>query len=62
MPVTAAHEMNFFHEEGLRTEDGLPAYEILRDSMVPFGFEKLAISQAMKEKAVDIALDVQTRT
>jgi hypothetical protein len=46
----------------LRTGDGLPAYEILRDSMVPFGLEKLGITQAMKEKAVDIALDVQTRT
>ena len=30
--------------------------------MVPFGLEKLAISQAMKEKSVDIALDVQSRT
>ena len=62
MPVTAAHEMNFFHDEGLRTADGQPAYDIIRDPMVPFGFERLAIAQAMKEKAVDIALDVQTRT
>jgi ABC-type nitrate/sulfonate/bicarbonate transport system substrate-binding protein len=30
--------------------------------MVPFGLEKLGISQAMKEKSVDIALDVQSRT
>ena len=37
-------------------------YEILTDSMVPFGLEKLGISQAMKEKSVDIALDVQSRT
>jgi hypothetical protein len=57
-----AHEMNFFYDEGLKSESGLPAYEILRDSMVPFGLEKLGISQAMKEKAVDIALDVQSRT
>jgi hypothetical protein len=62
MPVMAAHEMNYFYDEGLRTDDGLPAYDILRDSMVPFGLEKLGIAQAMKEKAVDIALDVQTRT
>jgi len=62
MPVMAAHEMNYFYDEGLRTDDGLPAYEIGRDSMVPFGLEKLGIAQAMKEKAVDIALDVQTRT
>jgi len=62
MPVMAAHEMNYFYDEGLRTANGLPAYDIYRDSMVPFGLEKLGIAQAMKEKAVDIALDVQTRT
>ena len=62
MPVMAAHEMNFFYDEGLRNEYGNPAYDIFRESMVPFGLEKLGITQAMKEKAVDIALDVQTRT
>ena len=62
VPVMSAHEMNYFYDEGLRGGDGSPAYEILRDSMVPFGLEKLGISQAMKEKAVDIALDVQSRT
>ena len=62
IPVMAAHEMNFFYDEGLRNEQGLPAYDILRDSMVPFGLEKVGIAQAMKEKAVDIALDVQSRT
>ena len=25
MPVMAAHEMNYFYDEGLRTADGLPA-------------------------------------
>lgn len=62
IPVMAAHEMNFFFEEGLRTEDGLRAYEIQRQSLVPFGLEKLGLSQAMKERSVDIALDVQSRT
>src|SRR6185436_19620865 len=62
VPVMTAHEMNFFYDEGLRTADGSLAYEISTSSMVPFGLEKLGISQAMKEKAVDIALDVQTRT
>ncbi len=62
VPVMTAHEMNFLYDEGLKTDDGSPAYEILRDSMVPFGLEKLGISQAMKEKSVDIALDVQSRT
>ena len=62
VPVMTAHEMNLFYDEGLKDEDGSPAYEILRDAMVPFGLEKLGISQAMKEKSVDIALDVQSRT
>ena len=62
IPVVVADEMNFFYDEGLRTAEGQPAYHISRDSMVPFGLEKLGIAQAMKEKAVDIALDVQTRT
>jgi hypothetical protein len=62
IPVMAAHEMNFFYDEGLKDADGSPAYEILRDSMAPFGLEKLGISQAMKEKSIDIALDVQPRT
>jgi hypothetical protein len=58
----AAHEMNFFYDAGLKTSDGSLGYQILRDAMVPFGLEKLGISQAMKEKSVDIALDVQSRT
>jgi hypothetical protein len=58
----AAHEMNFFHDEGLTSAHGAAAYEIAQDSMVPFGLEKFGISQAMKEKSVDIALDVQSRT
>ncbi len=62
IPVMVAHEMNFFAEEGLRGDDGLPNYRVFRNSMVPFGLEKLGLSQAMKEKAIDIALDVQTRT
>ena len=62
VPVMTAHEMNFFYDEGLKTADGSFGYEILTDSMVPFGLEKLGISQAMKEKSVDIALDVQSRT
>ena len=26
IPVMAAHEMNYFYDEGLRTESGQPAY------------------------------------
>jgi ABC-type nitrate/sulfonate/bicarbonate transport system substrate-binding protein len=62
IPVMSAHEMGFFYDEGLKSEDGLPAYTILRQAMVPFGLEKMGISQAMKEQSVDIALDVQSRT
>lgn len=62
IPVLAAHEMNFFFDEGLKSSDGSPAYKILRQAMVPFGLERLGISQAMKERSVDIALDVQSRT
>ena len=54
--------MNFFYDEGLKTADGSLTYEILRDPMVPFGLEKLGISEAMKETSVDVALDVQSRT
>ena len=49
VPVMTAHEMNFFYDEGMRNSDGMPAYELLTNSMVPFGLEKLGISQAMKE-------------
>ena len=62
VPILAAHEMNFLTDEGLKTADGSLGYEILRDPMVPFGLEKLGISQGMKERSVDIALDVQSRT
>ena len=62
VPIMAAHEMNFLCDEGLKTADGFRAYEILRDPMVPFGLEKFGIAQGMKERSVDIALDVQSRT
>src|SRR5437773_12526326 len=62
IPVMSAHEMGFFYDEGLKSEGGLPAYTILRQAMVPFGLEKMGISQAMKEQSVEIALDVQSRT
>jgi hypothetical protein len=30
IPVMSAHEMGFFYDEGLKSDDGLPAYTILR--------------------------------
>ena len=41
VPVMTAHEMNFFYDEGLVTPHGTLGYEILTESMVPFGLEKL---------------------
>lgn len=37
MPVMAAHEMNYFYDEGLRSANGFPAYDIYRDSDVATG-------------------------
>ena len=62
IPVMAAHEMNFFHQEGLRESDGFPAYDIIPGGMVPFGLEKLGLTQAMKERSIDIALDIMAPT
>src|SRR4029450_12505825 len=62
VPIMAAHEMNLLSHEGLKTAEGPGGFGILRDPMVPFGVEKLGISQGMKERSVDIALDVQSRT
>ena len=62
IPVMAGHEMNFFWEEGLRDGDGFPAYEIIGGGLVPFGLEKMGLTQAMKERSIDIALDILTPT
>jgi ABC-type nitrate/sulfonate/bicarbonate transport system substrate-binding protein len=60
--LMAAHEMNFFYDEGLRDEAGGENYELVPDGLAPFGFEKIALLQAMKDKEVHIATDVQPRT
>ncbi|MBI2988482.1 MAG: ABC transporter substrate-binding protein [Deltaproteobacteria bacterium] len=62
IPAMVAHEMNFFYDEGLRDADGFPAHEIIPGGLVPFGLEKLGLAQAMKEKSIDIALDILTPT
>jgi ABC-type nitrate/sulfonate/bicarbonate transport system substrate-binding protein len=62
IPVMVAHERNFFCEEGLSDSDGFPAYEIIAGGLVPFGLEKLGLTQAMKEKSIDLALDILTPT
>jgi ABC-type nitrate/sulfonate/bicarbonate transport system substrate-binding protein len=58
----AAHEMNFFFDEGLQNAAGREHYEIVPHGLAPFGFEKTTLAQAMKDKEVHIATDVQPRT
>ncbi len=60
--LTAAHEMNFLWDEGLRDEAGREHYDIVPHGLAPFGFEKTTLAQAMKDKEIHIATDVQPRT
>lgn len=60
--LIAAHEMNFLYDEGLRDESGKENYEIVPHGLAPFSFEKITLVQAMKDKEVHIATDVQPRT
>ena len=62
MVPVAALEMNFLYDEGLRDEDGEETYELVSNGLAPFSFEKLTLAQAMKDKGIDIATDVQPRT
>ena len=57
-----AHEMNFFYDEGLQDQAGRENYEIIPHGLAPFGFEKTTLAQAMKDKEVHVATDVQPRT
>ena len=57
-----AHEMNFFYDEGLQDEAGREHYDIVPHGLAPFGFERTTLAQAMKDKQVHIATDVQPRT
>jgi ABC-type nitrate/sulfonate/bicarbonate transport system substrate-binding protein len=60
--LMAAHEMNFLYDEGLQDQAGRENYEIIPHGLAPFGFEKTTLAQAMKDKEVHIATDVQPRT
>ena len=62
IPIQVAHDMNFFYDEGLRDEDGLPNYEIVPGGLAPFMFEKETLAQRMKEQSIDIAMDVKPST
>ena len=60
--LMTAHEMNFFYDEGLQDEGGREHYEIVPHGLAPFGFERTTLAQAMKDKQVHIATDVQPRS
>ncbi len=62
IPIQVAHDMNFFYDEGLRDEDGLPNYEIVPGGLAPFMFEQETLAQRMKEQSMDIAMDVKPST
>ncbi|HEX9644539.1 MAG TPA: ABC transporter substrate-binding protein [Acidimicrobiia bacterium] len=57
-----AHEMNFFHEEGLTDEFGEEGYRFVLGGLAPFTFEKETLQQAMKEQGADVAMDVHPST
>src|SRR6476469_1923986 len=59
LPPMVAHEMNYFVDEGLVDAHGNPAYELLSGGLAPFNAEKTSLAQAMKEKGVQIAMDVK---
>ncbi len=62
VPPTIADELNYFYDEGLRDEDGLESYEIVPDSHAPFMFEKQTLWQTMKERGIDVTMDVKPST
>lgn len=62
VPPTIAHELNYFVDEGLRDAGGNPTYELVPDSHAPFMFERLTLWQTMKERGVDVTMDVKPST
>lgn len=63
IPAMVGHERNFFAEEGLSDDaGGVYGYEFVPHGLVPFGIEKYGLGQAMKEKSVDISIDVLAAT
>jgi len=62
VPPTIAHELNLFVDEGLHDTDGNAAYELVPDSHAPFMFERLTLWQTMKERGIDVTMDVKPST
>src|SRR5579884_3047130 len=50
LPPMVAHEMNFYVDEGLVDRNGRPCYDLVTGGLAPYGTEKVALAQAMKEK------------
>jgi hypothetical protein len=61
-PAAVAHEMNFFYDEGLRTESGERGYELLDHGLCPFGQEHLGMWQAQQENNIHVVLDVKPQS
>jgi ABC-type nitrate/sulfonate/bicarbonate transport system substrate-binding protein len=62
VPPTIADELNYFYDEGLRDGDGIETYEIVPDSHAPFMFERQTLWQTMKERGIDVTMDVKPST
>jgi ABC-type nitrate/sulfonate/bicarbonate transport system substrate-binding protein len=62
VPPTIADELNLFVDEGLRDADGNAAYQLVPDSHAPFMFERLTLWQTMKERGIDVTMDVKPST
>ncbi|MFI5270142.1 MAG: ABC transporter substrate-binding protein, partial [Chloroflexota bacterium] len=52
----------FYVDEGLVDRQGRPCYELITGGMAPYGTEKTALAQALKEKGALIAMDVKPST
>jgi ABC-type nitrate/sulfonate/bicarbonate transport system substrate-binding protein len=62
IPPTIADEMNFFVDEGLVDEDGRAGYQLIPDSHAPFMYEQITLGQTMKERGIDVCMDVKPST
>jgi hypothetical protein len=62
VPPAVADQMSFFFDEGLHDDDGRPTYELVPESHAPFMFERETLGQTMKERGIDISMDVKPST
>lgn len=62
VPPTIAHELNYFVDEGLRDAGGQATYQLVPDSHAPFMYERLTLWQTMKERGIDVTMDVKPST